>query len=403
MLYSLVQSSADAGRPARWLAAQMEWMWKNPLFQFNPFARHMVATCELLSHAAASHSRPDFRINETTMQGEVVAVKQEVVLRTAFCELLHFRKETAVVQPQVLIVAPLSGHFATLLRGTVEAFLPDHDVYITDWLNARDIPVWQGAFGVDDSIDVIMDCIRSLGPDTHVVAVCQPAVTTLAAISLLAANSPHAAPRSMTLIGGPIDTRINPTAVNRFAESHSLNWFESRVISSVPMYLPGAFRRVYPGFLQLAGFLSMNIDKHTKAHREMFDNLVKGDGASATATRTFYDEYTSVMDLPAEFYLDTIKRVFKEHMLARGYFPYRGAAIDPSAVTRTACLVVEGELDDICGVGQTQAAHTLLCGLPDNKKGYHLQEKVGHYGTFNGKRFQSTVYPKIRDFVLAHD
>lgn len=403
MLYTSIQTLADAGLPMRVVAGHMESYLKSPLFDDNPFARQLAAMCELLAHSAATHSRPDFRITSTKVAGQSVAVTEEVMLRHPFCELLHFRKDSAVVQPRVLFVAPLSGHFATLLRGTVEAFLPDHDVYITDWQNARDVPLWYGTFGIEDSIDVIISHLAHLGPETHVIAVCQPAITTLAAISIISANDSHMAPRSMTLIGGPIDTQVNPTEVNRFAQKHPLDWFRRHVISTVPLFLLGALRPVYPGFLQLAGFLSMNIDKHVKAHHDMFDDMVRGDGESAAGRRAFYDEYTAVMDLPADFYLDTIDRVFHRQLLARGRFPYRNTLVDPGAVTRTACLTIEGELDDICGIGQTRAAHTLLTNLGDAKKTYHLQDGVGHYGTFNGKRFQSGVYPVIRDFVRAHD
>jgi poly(3-hydroxybutyrate) depolymerase len=403
MLYASVQAYADAGLPARLMARQM-WSWLDtPILRTNPVARHLAATCELLSHATATFARPEFRIDTTTMRGQRVAVHEEIVVQHPFCRLLHFRKETSTAQPQVLLAAPLSGHFATLLRGTIETMLPDHDVYVTDWANARDVPLWHGKFDIDDSIDVIMNFLRFLGPETHVVAVCQPSVTTLAAVSLLAeANDPNQ-PKSMTLMGGPIDTRIKPTAVNTLAASHSLDWFEQHVISYVPFPCPGAFRRVYPGFLQLAGFLSMNMDRHVEAHREMFRNLVKGDGESAAATRAFYNEYTSVMDLSADFYLDTLKRVFKEHQLPLSRFHYRGKLVTPAAIERTALLVIEGERDDICGIGQTKAARALLSGLPKSKKSYHLQRGAGHYAVFNGKLWKTSIYPVLRRFIRAND
>lgn len=398
MLYAAQQALADAGLPARLLAG----LYPSYL-QINPFARGIAAACEFLAHSAPSHERPDFRITKSVVRGKAVSIKEETVWKKhPFCKLIHFRKEEGRAQPRVLLVAPLSGHFATLLRGTIEAFLPHHDVYITDWANARDVPLWQGSFSLDDSIDVIMDCMRFLGPETHVVAVCQPAVTVLVAAAILAVTSSGCEPASMTLIGGPIDTRINPTEVNRFAAGHSLGWFKERLISHVPLPHLGAFRPVYPGFLQLAGFLAMNFDRHRAAHQKMFQDLVRGDGESAASTRAFYQEYTTVMDLTAEFFLDTVKRVFKEHHLPEGRFTYRGETVDPRAIERTACLVIEGELDDICGVGQTSAALPLLSGLRSAKKAYHLQEGVGHYGMFNGSRFRNEVYPVMRTFIAKN-
>jgi poly(3-hydroxybutyrate) depolymerase len=300
------------------------------------------------------------------------------------------------------MVAPLSGHFATLLRGTVAAALPDHDVYLTDWINARNVPVGLGRFGLDEVVDLVTDFIRLLGPGTHVMAVCQPSVPVLAAVSLLAAAKDPCQPRSMVLMGGPIDPAANPTEVNRFAEAHSLGWFERTVITSVPVRYPGACRRVYPGFLQLAGFLSMNLDRHISAHWRMFQQLVEGDDDSTAATRAFYDEYSTVMDLPAEFYLETLDRVFQRHDLADGRFEVHGEPVDPGAIERTALMTVEGERDDICGPGQTVAAQQLCGNLPDAKKLHHLQLGVGHYGVFNGRRWQTETYPLVRDFIRAH-
>ena len=291
------------------------------------------------------------------------------VARTPFCTLLHFRKETAIEQPRVLLVAPLSGHFATLLRGTVEALLPDHDVYVTDWINARNVPLRHGRFDLDDHIELMMAYMRRLAPDLNVIAVCQPAVPVLAAAALLAQAGDAAQPRTLTLMGGPIDTGVNPTQVSRFAESRSLAWLEANFINTVPLHHAGAFRRVYPGFLQLAGFLSMNLERHVSAHADLYRNLVTGDDESAEATRKFYDEYASVMDLPADFYLQTIDRVFHRRDLARGAFVSRGRAVDPGAIARTAVLAIEGENDDICAVGQTAAVHGLLTGLADGKRG----------------------------------
>lgn len=404
-LYPMYDGLRNAGEPAR-ESAQVLHTWLNtPSVRDNPFipfARPLAATCELLAHSVPTHERPDFGIEETTVDGKAVAVQEEIVWRHPFCALTHFRKDVDHAQPKVLIVAPLSSHFATLLRGTVKTFLHDHDVYITDWKNVRDVPWWYGSFGIEDSMDVIMDCIRYIGPEVHVVAVCQPSVTVLAAVAVLSMGDARSTPKSMTLMGGPIDTRINPTAVNDFAASHSLERFE-RNISLVPFPHLGMLRRVYPGFLQLAGFMSMNMGRHMEAHGEMFNRLVDGDGEGAAATRVFYKEYTAVMDLTAEFYLGTVKCVFKEHLLPLGRFPYRGGIVDPCAIERTPCMVVEGEFDDVCGVGQTKAAHQLLRGLTKEKKAYYLQRGVGHYGVFNGQRFRKEAYPKIRSFISCYN
>jgi poly(3-hydroxybutyrate) depolymerase len=374
-----------------------------PIVGGHPALRGMAAACELLSRAGMSHDRPAFGIAQTRIGGKSVAVEEVVVARHPFCNLLHFRKSTGVQQPRVLLVAPLSGHFPTLLRGTVETLLQDHDVYITDWLNARNIPLLHGRFDLDDYIDILIGHLRQLGAGTHMIAVCQPSVPVLAAAALMAAEGDAAQPASMTLMGGPIDARANPTAVSSFGEAHSLEWFERHVISTVPARYPGAFRRVYPGFLQLAGFIGMNLDRHVTAHVDLFKHLVRGDGDSARATKAFYDEYTSVMDLPADFYLQTVRRVFQEHGLATGGFVSRDRPVEPEAIERTALLCVEGEKDDICAVGQTKAALALCTGIPEARRHYHLQGKVGHYGVFNGRRWREEIYPKVRDFILASE
>ncbi len=404
MIYQAYQAHRDAFAPWRLLAHAGQEFLNHPwlLFRDHPLLRHAAATCEMISRAGISHQRPDFGIASTMIAGETVPVREEAVAHTPFCTLLHFRKEKALSQPRVLLVAPLSGHFATLLRGTVETMLPDHDVYLTDWINARNVPLRYGRFDLDDHIDLMMSFMRRFGPDLHVVAVCQPSVPVLVATSLMAQADEHAQPRSIVLMGGPIDTRANPTQVSRFAEAHSLQWLEHHVIDTVPARHPGAFRRVYPGFLQLAGFLSMNLDRHVNAHVELFRHLVEGDGESATATRKFYDEYASVMDLPADFYLQTIDRVFHRQDLAHGSFVSRGRLVEPGAIERTAVFLVEGENDDICAVGQTAAAKALLTGLPEAKKPHHVQQGVGHYGVFNGSRWRNVIYPKIRDFVAAN-
>jgi poly(3-hydroxybutyrate) depolymerase len=404
MLYEAYQVHSDVLTPIRLMAEAARGILSQPwpLISDNPLVRGAAAACELVSRAGISHSRPDFRITSTTLNGRTVAVGEDPVLRTPFCTLLHFKKDAAAEQPRVLVVAPLSGHFSTLLRGTVEALLPDHDVYITDWINARNVPLFYGRFDLDDYIDLVVEFIRALGPKTHVVAVCQPSVPVLAAAALMAAADDPDQPVSMTLMGGPIDTRRNPTQVNLLATSHPLDWFEHNVITAVPSRYPGAFRRVYPGFLQLAGFMTMNLDRHVTAHFDLFRHLVRGDGDSAEATKTFYDEYMSVMDLPADFYLQTIRQVFQEHALPLGTLSSRGRKVDPAAIERTALLTVEGEKDDICAVGQTLAAHDLCRNLPPQKKAHHLQPHVGHYGVFNGRRWRTEIYPKVRDFIRTN-
>jgi poly(3-hydroxybutyrate) depolymerase len=403
MLYDTYQVHSDVLAPIRLMAeffrGVLDQPW--PLLREAPLVRSAAAAMELLSNAGMSHDRPDFGIRKVIADGEEIPIAEEVVASHPFCRLLHFRKETARTEPTVLVVAPLSGHFPTLLRGTVATLLPEHNVYITDWVNARNVPLLYGRFDLDDFVDVVCRFVRLLGPKIHVMAVCQPSVPVLAAISLLAAASDSCQPSSMVLMGGPIDTRANPTDVNRFAIAHSLEWFERTVITTVPSRYPGAFRRVYPGFLQLAGFLSMNFDRHVSAHWSMFHNLVKGDGDSAAATRAFYKEYSSVMDLPADFYLQTIIRVFHDHDLPQGRFRVRGELVEPRAIERTALMTVEGEKDDICAVGQTMAAHELCSGIPTEKKVHHLQPKVGHYGVFHGRRWQTETYPKVKAFIRA--
>jgi poly(3-hydroxybutyrate) depolymerase len=404
MLYEAYQAHSDVVAPMRWFAHAFQGMLNQPwpVLAHHPVIRGAAAACEMVARAGMWHERPDFGIRGTMVGNRAVAVSEVPLVRHPFCTLLHFAKDTDVVQPRVLLVAPMSGHFATLLRGTVETLLPDHDVYVTDWINARNVPLLYGRFDLDDHIDLVVSFLRELGPDTHVIAVCQPSVPVLAAVALLAADSDPAQPRSMTLMGGPIDTRRNPTVVNQLATSRPISWFERNVIATVPARYSGAFRRVYPGFLQLAGFMTMNLDRHVMAHIDLFKHLVRGDGESAEATRKFYDEYMSVMDLPADFYLQTVARVFQEHGLPLGRFTSRGRPVEPQAITETALLCVEGENDDICAVGQTAAALDLCTGLAADKKVHHLQPKVGHYGVFNGKRWRTEIYPKVRDFIHAN-
>src|SRR6266851_4442047 len=405
MLYEAYQAHSDVVAPMRWFAHAFQGLLRQPwpVLAHHPVIRGAAAACEMVARAGMWHERPDFGIRGTMVGNQAVAVSEVPLLRHPFCTLLHFRKDTDIEQPRVLLVAPLSGHFSTLLRGTVETLLPDHDVYLTDWINARNVPLIHGRFDLDDFIDLVADFLRELGPRTHIVAVCQPSVPVLAAVALMAADGDRAQPASMTLMGGPIDTRRNPTQPNHLATSHSIEWFERSVIETVPLRYPGAFRRVYPGFLQLAGFMTMNLDRHVTAHIDQFKHLIRGDGESADAHRRFYDEYTSVMDLPADFYLQTIKRVFQDHALPLGRLDSRGRKVEPAAIARTALLAVEGENDDICAAGQTVAALDLCTGLPAGKKHHHLQPKVGHYGVFNGRRWRGEIYPKVRDFIAANE
>jgi poly(3-hydroxybutyrate) depolymerase len=401
MLYDAYQAQQDLFGPVRLMAGTAHDWLRHPWLPIGdlPCVRSAAAAMELLSHAHLSHQRPDFGIGRVTIGGREIAVKEETVASHPFCNLVHFRKDWTREEPTVLVVAPLSGHFSTLLRGTVETLLADHNVYLTDWKNARDVPLLYGRFDLDDFVELVIRFTRLLGPRIHLIAVCQPSVPVLAAASLMAAGGDPCQPASMILMGGPIDTRVNPTAVNRFAEAHDLDWFEQRVITTVPARYPGRFRRVYPGFLQLAGFLSMNFDRHVSAHWTMFRDLVRGDDDSAAATRAFYDEYSTVMDLPADFYLQTMDRVFHRHDLPRGRFAVRGERVEPAAIDRTALMTVEGERDDVCGPGQTVAAQDLCTGLAPAKKTHHLQLKVGHYGVFHGRRWQTETYPKVKSFI----
>ncbi len=405
MLYHLHEWHHAAMTPFRLMAETMRQVYTHPWLpvSYTSVGRTMAAGAELLERTTRRYAKPRFGLQTTLVAGREVAVHEEVVADTPFCRLLHFRRDTAARQPRVLLVAPLSGHYATLLRGTVEGLLPDHEVYITDWINARDVPLTAGPFDLDDYIDLVIDFLRLLGPDVHVIGVCQPSVPVLAAVAQMAADDDPAQPRSMTLMGGPVDTRVNPTEVNHFAKRHGLKWFERNVVHGVPMTHPGAGRRVYPGFLQLTGFLSMNLERHVDAHMKMFQHLVRGDGDSAAQHRAFYDEYMSVMDLPAEYYLETIRAVFHEHRLPRGRFYHRGRRVDPGRIRRTALMTVEGERDDISGPGQTLAAHALCRGLAEDMRRHHLQPKVGHYGIFNGRRWREEILPHVRDFIRAHD
>lgn len=405
MLYHLYDLNQAVLMPWRFISEWTQAGLSNPMNPIadTPMGKMAAAGAELFERATRRFAKPVFGLHHTTIDGEKIAVLDDIVLSKPFCDLRHFSRSTDRDDPKLLLVAPMSGHHATLLRGTVEALLPHHDVYITDWIDARDVPLTEGAFELDTYIDYLIDFLNFLGPDTHVMAVCQPSVPVLAAASIMAAHNLPNQPRSMTLMGGPIDTRIAPTPVTSFAEGRSISWFEQHVITTVPPYYKGGFRRVYPGFLQLSGFVSMNMDRHINAHLRMFQHLVQGDGDSAAAHRKFYDEYLAVMDMPAEFYLQTVAAVFKNHALPKGVLIYRGERVEPASITKTALLTIEGELDDISAVGQTGAAHDLCKNIPASKKMRHIQMGVGHYGIFNGRKWRDDIMPRVRDFIRAND
>jgi len=372
----------------------------NPL-SYMPGSRVMVAAADVLLRTTHRYTKPASGLTETVVDGKAVAVTEEKVLEKPFCTLVHFKRDTNVKQPTVLVVAPLAGHHSTLLRDTVRSLICDHDVYITDWRDARLVPLSNGPFHLDDYVAYILEFVRFLGSDLHVISVCQPTVPVLVAMSLLAAGG-KPMPITMTMMGGPIDPRRSPTAVNAFALTKPIKWFEDNIIQRVPAQYPGGGRRVCPGFLQLAGFVFLNAERHFDSHKKYFYHLVEGDGESATAHRRFYDEYNAVMDLPAEYYLDTIKKVFQEHQLPRGELRSLGQIVEPSAITKTALFTIEGEIDDISGNGQTKAAHDLCTGIPAGQRRHLTVPGAGHYGIFSGRRYREVVYPQIRDFIRDH-
>lgn len=370
--------------------------------------RLTLASYDVFERLTRHYAKPKFGISEVEIDDHTAQVKERYVVRKSFCQLKHFEKTcetnpSATEQPRVLLVAPMSGHYATLLRGTVRTLLEDHDVYVTDWRDAREVPLSEGKFDLEDYIDYVIEFLQFLGPNVHVIAVCQPGPAVLAATSVMASKDDPAVPSSLTLMGSPIDTRLSPTEPNLLATSKPLSWFEENVIMNVPFPHPGAMRRVYPGFLQLTGFMTMNLDRHMDAHQKLYTDLVAGDGDSVEQHKKFYDEYLAVMDLTAEYYLQTIDVVFQQHALPEGKMTHRGELVEPAAITQTALMTVEGEEDDISGVGQTQAAHKLCKNIPASKKIMHVQKEVGHYGVFNGSRWRSDIAPKIRDFILAND
>ena len=403
MMYDAYQGYADLSHPIRSLATSSERilrMWSAT--QFASPIRRMAAYYELVGLAGFTHTRPDFEIaNVRSHNGDSVGVKETVIHATPFCTLLRFQREDAQNLPRVLLVAPMSGHFATLLRGTIRTLLRDCEVYVTDWQNARDIPLSAGIFSFDDFTAHIIDFLRIIGPQSHIVAVCQPTVAALAAVAVMAAENDPAQPASMTLMAGPIDTRIAPTKVNELATSKPIEWFREKLIGIVPRGLPGAGRRVYPGFLQLAAFMSMNMERHAKSFVDMFKSRVEGDFEKADQIRTFYEEYFAIMDLDAEFYLQTIELVFQTYALPEGKLTFRGQPVNPKAIRKTFLLTVEGEKDDICAVGQTLAAQDLCSGLRPYMKSHYMQPGVGHYGVFNGKRWENQIYPVLRDHIQS--
>ncbi len=408
MLYHLYEFNHAALSPARAAADAYRLLFRHPLnpASHTPLGRATAAAMELFERTTRRYRRPVWGIDEVTVDGTEVAVRERTLMEKPFCKLVHFERDLSLTRRRrdnkVLIVAPMAGHFPTLLRGTVRDMLPEHDVYVTEWQNARDVPLAAGRFDLNDYVDYLIDIFRFFAGDVHVMAVCQPTVPVFVAVSLMEAIRDRAVPRSMILMAGPIDARESPTPVNCFALEHDLEWFKRNVITQVPWPNPGVMRDVYPGFLQLTGFMGMNLGRHIKAHTDLFKNLVKGDGDSAEKHREFYDEFLAVMDLSAEFYLQTIDEVFLRHSLPKGEMTHRGVPVDPSKIERVALMTVEGEKDDIAGLGQTAAAHRMASRLPDNLREHYVQEGVGHYGVFNGSRYRAEIVPRIRDFIAMH-
>lgn len=376
---------------------------------YTPLGRSIGATSEMIVRMTQRFHKPEFGLNETKIGGKKVAVKEKIIAKKPFCNLLNFSRKTDRDDPKILLVAPISGHFATLLRGTVESLLPHHDVYITDWADAKQVPLSEGKFNLDDCISYIHSFLGLLGPETHVIAVCQPASLVLAAISIMASERDPNQPMSMTLMGGPIDTRVSQTEVTKLAESRPIHWFEKNVISTVPSYYPGAGRRVYPGFLQLSGFMSMNLEMHIDSHIKFYQHLLADDDQSSDRHRDFYNEYLSVMDMNADFYLQTINEVFQKQSLPRGKMKWRNPAtnklldVRPKDIRHTALLTIEGEMDDISARGQTTSAHDLCHSLSQHKQFHHFQLGCGHYGIFNGSKWHNEVMPRIRHFIRKID
>lgn len=402
MLYAWHESNQMAARPLKALTDAVRLSLDNPFLAASPFqfARAFAAGAEVLHDIMRARGKPAWGLQPRTPEGRAFEVQEQVMLHRPFCNLVRFVPDHDRPRlPKVMVVAPMSGHYATLLRGTVEALVADHDVYVTDWADAKMVPYEFGRFDLDSYIEYLMEFMRHLGADSHAIGVCQPAPAVLAAVSLLAAEDPGAQPASMTLMGGPIDTRVAETEVTRLAQTRPLSWFERSLIATVPLYYPGRFRRVYPGFLQLSAFIAMNPARHMDAHYHQFQHLVRGDGDKAEAHRTFYDEYLAVMDVTAEYYLQTVHTVFQQHLLPTGRMLWRGVPVDPAAIDRTALFTVEGELDDISAPGQTLAAHALCVNIPQSRQQHHLQPGTGHYGIFNGSKWRNQIKPKVAEFI----
>ena len=411
MLYHLHEMQHAMSTPLRLQAELTRTVFQSPWnpMSYTQMGRTIAASAEMLERATRRFGRPEFGIDEVRIDGRKVEVVEKIVAVKPFARLLNFHRRIRRNDPTVLIVAPMSGHYATLLRGTVAALLPHHNVYITDWEDARQVPLAEGKFSLDTYITYLREFMSLLGPDTHIIGVCQPVVPVLAAVSLMASENDPNQPLSMTLMGGPIDTRISKTEVTELAETRPLSWFEQAAVMDVPFYYPGAHRRVYPGFLQLGGFMSMNLDRHVGSYMKFYQHLIEGDGDSAEAHRTFYNEYLSVMDIPAEFYLQTVEIVFQKHSLPRGMMKWRDPLSDelvdvrPQDIRKTALLTIEGERDDISARGQTTAAHELCYSLPQNKQYHHFQLEAGHYGIFNGRRWREHIMPRVRAFIREQD
>jgi poly(3-hydroxybutyrate) depolymerase len=405
MIYWAYQAQSDFLDPVRaWARSALQAMEGHVAFPADhPAVRTLSAAYQMIERQGLTHTRPPYAIASVMVGNRETPVAEETVVSTPFATLLRFHKDVETVQPRVLVVAPLSGHFATLLRGTIKTLLRDHEVYVTDWHNARDVDLAHGRFGFDEYVEHIIRFLETMGPGGHLVAVCQPCVPALAAAALMAEDSNPAQPRSMTLMAGPIDTRISPTKVNELAKSKPIEWFERNLIARVPPRFVGAGRAVYPGFMQLSAFVSMNMDKHIKSHVELFEHLARGETEQANIKKAFYDEYFAVLDLAAEFYIETVRSVFQDHDLPLGKLRWRDRTVDPRAIRRTALLTVEGEKDDICAVGQTLAAHDMCSAIRPARKRHHMQAGVGHYGVFSGKRWESQIYPLLRNVILAND
>ncbi|MEO8806056.1 MAG: polyhydroxyalkanoate depolymerase [Burkholderiaceae bacterium] len=401
MMYQAYQAQSDLMWPLRTLAKLSVPMLQDPGFGLpgQSSTRQVAAACKLLELAEVTHKRPPWRIDSVVDKGQTVPIVEEVVFATPFATLLRFRKEGAAPQPKVLVVAPMSGHFATLLRDTVRTVLQDHDVYVTDWHNVRDVPLAAGRFGLDEYTEHIIDFLAAMGPNSNVIAVCQPCVSALAAVALMSEDQHPATPASLTLMAGPIDCRVSPTAVNKLAMTKPIGWFEKNLISSVPWRHGGGGRRVYPGFVQLSAFMSMNKDRHVNAFKEYYQHLVDDEFDKAEITRTFYEEYMAVADLSADFYIETVDLVFQKYALPKGELMFRGRRVNPAAIRRTALVTIEGERDDICAIGQTLAAQDLASSLRPYMRTHYVQPNVGHYGVFSGKRWQNHIYPVVRDVI----